>query len=159
TRTKRLAGARQEVEIRPAGGSGSLLTPTWRCVVLQPSTAGYQTADSQLHSALRRTCRENVAAAGACRPRRRRIVPPDPTGRSVPSRTLTAALLVTLALAPAARGADVKLDTEDQKTLYALGLALSRNLGTFNLTPEELTTVEAGISDGLFSKEKKVDLD
>jgi FKBP-type peptidyl-prolyl cis-trans isomerase len=74
-------------------------------------------------------------------------------------RTLTAALLVVLALAPAARAADVKLDTEDQKTLYALGLALSRNLATFNLTPEELATVEAGLSDGLFAKEKKVDLD
>src|SRR5262245_58669125 len=74
-------------------------------------------------------------------------------------RTIIAALLVALALTPAARAADVKLDTEDQKTLYALGLALSRNLSTFNLTPEELTVVEAGMSDGLFSKEKKVDLD
>ena len=74
-------------------------------------------------------------------------------------RTLTAALLVALALAPAARAAEVKLDTEDQKTLYALGLALSRNLATFALTPAELETVEAGLSDGLFSKEKKVDID
>jgi FKBP-type peptidyl-prolyl cis-trans isomerase FkpA len=74
-------------------------------------------------------------------------------------RTVIAASLVALALAPAARAADPKLDTEDQKTLYALGLALSRNLATFNLTPEELATVEAGLSDGLFSKEKKVDLD
>lgn len=74
-------------------------------------------------------------------------------------RTLTAAVLVAIALAPAARAADVKLDTEDQKTLYALGLALSRNLASFNLTPEELSTVEAGLTDGLFSKEKKVDLE
>ena len=68
-------------------------------------------------------------------------------------------MLVALALAPSAGAADVKLDTEEQKTLYALGMALSRNLATFNLTPEELTTVEAGLSDGLFSKEKKVDLE
>jgi len=74
-------------------------------------------------------------------------------------RTLAAALLVAFTLAPAARAADVKLDTEDQKTLYALGLALSRNLGAFNLTPEELTTVEAGLADGIFAKEKKVELD
>ena len=74
-------------------------------------------------------------------------------------RTIIAAVLVALALTPAARAADVKLDTEDQKTLYALGLALSRNLATFNLTQEELATVEAGMSDGLFSKEKKVDLE
>ncbi len=74
-------------------------------------------------------------------------------------RTLIAALLVALALTPSARAADVKLDTEDQKTLYALGLALSRNLASFNLTPEELATVEAGMSDGLYAKEKKVDLE
>jgi FKBP-type peptidyl-prolyl cis-trans isomerase FkpA len=74
-------------------------------------------------------------------------------------RTTIAALLVALVLTPAARAADVKLDTEDQKTLYALGLALSRNLATFNLTPDELATVEAGMNDGLFAKEKKVDLE
>ena len=74
-------------------------------------------------------------------------------------RTLAAALLVAFTLAPAVRAADVKLETEDQKTLYALGLALSRNLGTFNLTADELATVEAGLADGLFAKEKKVDLE
>ena len=74
-------------------------------------------------------------------------------------RILTAALLAALTIVPAARAADAKLDTEDQKTLYALGLALSRNLATFNLTPDELATVEAGLNDGLFAKEKKVDLD
>ena len=74
-------------------------------------------------------------------------------------RTLIAAMLVALALTPAVRAADVKLETEDQKTLYALGLALSRNLATFNLTQDELATVEAGMSDGLFAKDKKVELD
>ena len=74
-------------------------------------------------------------------------------------RTLAAALLAVLVITPAARAAEVKLETEDQKTLYALGLALSRNLATFALTPAELETVEAGMSDGLFSKEKKVDID
>jgi FKBP-type peptidyl-prolyl cis-trans isomerase FkpA len=74
-------------------------------------------------------------------------------------RTLAAAMLAVLVITPAARAAEVKLETEDQKTLYALGLALSRNLATFALTPAELETVEAGMSDGLFSKEKKVDID
>jgi FKBP-type peptidyl-prolyl cis-trans isomerase FkpA len=74
-------------------------------------------------------------------------------------RTLAAALLAVLVITPAARAAEVKLETEDQKTLYALGLALSRNLATFALTPAELETVEAGMSDGLFSKEKKVDIE
>ncbi len=74
-------------------------------------------------------------------------------------RTLVAAIIAVFTLAAAAPAADVKLDTEDQKTLYALGLALSRNLASFNLTQEELATVEAGMTDGLFAKEKKVDLD
>lgn len=74
-------------------------------------------------------------------------------------RTLAAALLAVLVITPATRAAEVKLETEDQKTLYALGLALSRNLATFALTPAELETVEAGMSDGLFSKEKKVDIE
>ncbi|MDY7225207.1 FKBP-type peptidyl-prolyl cis-trans isomerase [Hyalangium rubrum] len=35
--------------------------------------------------------------------------------------------------------------TEDQKTLYALGLTLGRSISVFNLTPEELEYVRAGI--------------
>ncbi|HEX9104786.1 MAG TPA: hypothetical protein VF997_21390, partial [Polyangia bacterium] len=41
-------------------------------------------------------------------------------------------------------GGSVKLETEDQKTLYALGLILGRNVKGFNLTPAELETVKAG---------------
>ena len=48
--------------------------------------------------------------------------------------------------------------TEDQKTLYALGLALSSNLVVFNLTPDEVAMVNAGISDGVLKKTPKVDL-
>src|SRR5262249_33978828 len=103
--------------------------------------------------------------------RRRRVarLPPGPKADSTRRtfspkkeclmRTVVAALLVALALAPAARAADVKLETEDQKTLYALGLALSRNLANFAPTPSELQTVEQGMNDGLFSKEKKVEVD
>lgn len=48
--------------------------------------------------------------------------------------------------------------TEDQKTLYALGLALSSNLAVFNLTPEELDMVKAGMTDGVLKKTPKVEL-
>lgn len=48
--------------------------------------------------------------------------------------------------------------TEDQKTLYALGLALSSNLAVFNLTAEELNMVESGMTDGVLKKTPKVDL-
>src|SRR5262245_1012640 len=109
----------------------------------------------------RGTPRTGRTAGGPCPSRRRQLVrrDPMPIGRSVLMRTLVATVRVVLALAPAARAADVKLDTEDQKTLYAIGLLLSQNLSTFNLTQSELETVEAGMSDGLFAKEKKVELD
>jgi FKBP-type peptidyl-prolyl cis-trans isomerase len=48
--------------------------------------------------------------------------------------------------------------TDEQKTLYALGLVISRNLGPFNLTPEELAFVQAGISDGVQGQPSKADL-
>ncbi|HEY8516493.1 MAG TPA: FKBP-type peptidyl-prolyl cis-trans isomerase [Candidatus Binatia bacterium] len=50
------------------------------------------------------------------------------------------------------------LATDDQKTLYALGIALSRNLASFNLTPDELKIVEAGLQDGVTGQEPKVDM-
>jgi FKBP-type peptidyl-prolyl cis-trans isomerase FkpA len=49
--------------------------------------------------------------------------------------------------------------TEDEKTLYALGTILGRNLGTFNLTADELEFVKSGLTDMVLKKEHKVDLD
>jgi hypothetical protein len=43
-----------------------------------------------------------------------------------------------LAVASGARAAEPELKTEEQKTLYALGLAISQNLTTFSLSPAEL---------------------
>ncbi len=48
--------------------------------------------------------------------------------------------------------------TDEQKTLYALGLAISQSLGTFNLNESELDLVKSGIADGVFKKTPKVDL-
>jgi FKBP-type peptidyl-prolyl cis-trans isomerase FkpA/FKBP-type peptidyl-prolyl cis-trans isomerase FklB len=39
--------------------------------------------------------------------------------------------------------------TEEQKTLYALGLLVSRSLTTFDFKPEELAMVQKGITDGV----------
>ena len=39
--------------------------------------------------------------------------------------------------------------TEDQKTLYALGLLMSQSLATFELKPEELALVQKGLTDGV----------
>lgn len=48
--------------------------------------------------------------------------------------------------------------TEEQKTFYALGLALSQSLGAFNLTEAELDMVKSGLADGVLSRPRKVDL-
>jgi len=47
---------------------------------------------------------------------------------------------------------------DEQKTLYALGLAISQSLGAFNLSEAELDLVKSGISDGVFKKTPKVEL-
>ena len=69
---------------------------------------------------------------------------------------ITVALL--LGLSGAAWAADPALQTDQDKTLYALGLAIANNLQTFNLTAAEISIVQAGMSDALLGKEKKVDL-
>src|SRR5437667_11646104 len=58
-----------------------------------------------------------------------------------------------------ATAAAPKLDTEDQKTLYALGLLLGRNIKPFALTPEELAIVKAGLSDAVTDAKPQVELD
>lgn len=65
------------------------------------------------------------------------------------------AALLPLGLAQAA---DPKLETEDQKTLYALGVALAGNLTAFDLSPEEVTVVQMGITDGALGNEPKIDV-
>jgi len=44
------------------------------------------------------------------------------------------------------------LVTDQDKILYALGLSISRSLSQFNLSPQELTLVQRGISDGSAGK-------
>ena len=39
--------------------------------------------------------------------------------------------------------------TEEQKTLYALGMLMSNSLSTFDLKPEELAQVQKGLADGV----------
>ncbi len=51
-----------------------------------------------------------------------------------------------------------KLDTDDQKTLYALGLLLGTNIKPFALTPDELAIVKAGLSDAVTNSKPQVDL-
>ncbi len=47
---------------------------------------------------------------------------------------------------------------DDQKTLYALGLAISQSLGAFMLSEAELDMVKIGLTDGVLKRPQKVDL-
>ena len=49
-----------------------------------------------------------------------------------------------------------ELKTEEDKTLYALGSALGRNLASFDLTEAELDKVKAGLADAALHKEPKI---
>jgi FKBP-type peptidyl-prolyl cis-trans isomerase FkpA len=52
-----------------------------------------------------------------------------------------------------------KLETDDQKTLYALGLLLGRNIKPFDLKPEELAFVKEGLTDAVSNTKPQVDID
>jgi FKBP-type peptidyl-prolyl cis-trans isomerase FkpA/FKBP-type peptidyl-prolyl cis-trans isomerase FklB len=71
-------------------------------------------------------------------------------------RSLLVFLAAVLAWAPAAAGQELK--TDEQKTLYALGLVISQNLAAFYLTAADLDAVKAGMTDGVLKREPKVDL-
>ena len=69
------------------------------------------------------------------------------------------AVLVVACSGGSSTAASPEPKTEEEKTIYALGLAISRNLSQFNLTPDELELVKAGLTDGVLGKEKKVDIE
>jgi len=50
------------------------------------------------------------------------------------------------------------LDTDEQKTIYALGLAVARNLRSFDLSPDEVKILEAGLTAGLTGQKPEVEL-
>ncbi len=51
-----------------------------------------------------------------------------------------------------------ELETDEQKTLYAIGIALSQQLDAFALTEDELETVKAGMVDGVMKRPSQVDM-
>ena len=67
----------------------------------------------------------------------------------------TVALLVTGTLFASAPD----LDTEEQKTLYAVGLVLSQRLSNFGLSADEAAVVQAGFYDGIVGGESKIPLE
>jgi|TARA_B110000305_G_scaffold224827_1_gene270762 FKBP-type peptidyl-prolyl cis-trans isomerase len=67
-------------------------------------------------------------------------------------------MLITSACSKEAVTADVALETEDQKTLYAIGMIISNQLQPFALSEEELAPIVQGIMDGISGLDAKVDM-
>jgi FKBP-type peptidyl-prolyl cis-trans isomerase FkpA/FKBP-type peptidyl-prolyl cis-trans isomerase FklB len=53
---------------------------------------------------------------------------------------------------------EAKLDNDEQKTLYAIGIALSQQLKQMGMTEEELRTVQAGLADGALKRPSRVEM-
>lgn len=72
------------------------------------------------------------------------------------SRLIIVALVALLAV-PAFAQEDKK--SEDQKTLYAVGQVIARQLAVFDLAPAEVDQVMKGLQDGIAGKQSQVDVD
>ncbi len=73
------------------------------------------------------------------------------------SKTLVLAVALSFAAAGSARAQTPK--TEEEKTFYALGLAIGRSLGAFNLSKPELDIVKKGITDSVTGVKPVVELE
>ena len=74
-------------------------------------------------------------------------------------RTFTLSLGLSLFLvATPVLAASQEPGTDEQKTLYALGLAISQNLASFTLSEAELDMVKNGMIDGVLKRTPKVDI-
>ncbi len=67
--------------------------------------------------------------------------------------------VILLAAGSTARAGAPELKTDDQKTMYAVGLALSQSLAALKLSDSELELVKAGLTDGVLHHDQKVDLE
>lgn len=72
------------------------------------------------------------------------------------TKFIAVALLALLAV-PAFAADDKK--AEDQKTLYAVGQVMARQLAIFDMTPDELDQVLKGVKDGIAGKTPDFDLE
>ena len=67
-------------------------------------------------------------------------------------------LVLALLVLPAAASDAAQPKSEEDKTFYALGLAISQNLAGFGLSGSELEMVKAGLTDGVLGKPHAVEL-
>ena len=74
-------------------------------------------------------------------------------------RSFCILVLAAFVSVSAACAADPELKTDDDKTIYALGLVIANQLSGFKLSATELELVKAGLADGTQGKAPKVDLE
>ena len=72
-------------------------------------------------------------------------------------RVLSWSLAFVLVMVSVVSAAPPEPKSEEQKTLYALGLFLSRSLAAFSLSQAELEMVKAGLTDGVQNRLPRVD--
>jgi len=73
-------------------------------------------------------------------------------------RALVYLILVVLVAGFPSAASLQQLSADDQKTLYALGRAMSQGLAPFMLSPAELEVVQSGLRDGILGTGPKVDV-
>jgi FKBP-type peptidyl-prolyl cis-trans isomerase len=73
-------------------------------------------------------------------------------------KSVIGTLVLAAALAAPAFAQDVKLETDEQKTIYALGLSLAGSLASYDLTAAELEVLKAGLTDGVLKNKPKVEV-
>ena len=71
---------------------------------------------------------------------------------------VTSSIVAVLVAVGVAAAAGPEPTTEEQKTLYALGVAAGQGLTPFNLTEAELEMVKAGMTDAVLKKTLKAEL-
>lgn len=76
-----------------------------------------------------------------------------------PRRFALVGLLAALALTPGVQAQPApEPKTEEQRTVYALGLAIANSLAAFALSEAELDFVKAGLTDGVLNRKRQVDV-
>ena len=74
-------------------------------------------------------------------------------------KTLALLAIVALALSCSSKATAPEPRTDDEKTMYALGLAMSRDVIPLRLTEADLELLKAGLTDGVLNRGKKADLE
>jgi FKBP-type peptidyl-prolyl cis-trans isomerase FkpA len=82
--------------------------------------------------------------------------PDSQKGKQMHKTLLTSALVLAMTAGSALAAKPLK--TEEDKTLYALGLSVGQSLKTFSLTPAELERVKEGMSDAVTGAKPKVEI-